>query len=383
MPTHDLKKSVVLFVGSLEIGGTERNVLHLARTLLKRGFRVEVWCDYAGQPMEQELRAADVPCGSLKQPSLGRHPLVRLLKYNLPYQLRLARLLFRHRRSAMIAFGFPMAYYVILLGRLVGARRVFFTVQDWDVWKRSPVYKWLDRLCSRLALGVLCDGEGARRMAIREQGMLSCRTRTLYDGVDVTELRPVKTPAQTRREMGLSSRRVTVGVVARLDTRKKGQDVFLQALPLIRKRTTSGQFLIVGDGPDRATLESLSAGLPGNAQPKFAGARRDLADVLHAVDILVIPSRWESVPKILLEGMWCERAIVAARVGDIEEILDEQTGVLIPPDDPQALADAVCGLLTNPKRRRRLGTSARAALIARGLTLDHSVQRYEALFLNS
>ena len=183
--------------------------------------------------------------------------------------------------------------------------------------------------------------------------------------------------------MGLSSRRVTVGVVARLDTRKKGQDVFLQALPLIRKRTTSGQFLIVGDGPDRATLESLSAGLPGNAQPKFAGARRDLADVLHAVDILVIPSRWESVPKILLEGMWCERAIVAARVGDIEEILDEQTGVLIPPDDPQALADAVCGLLTNPKRRRRLGTSARAALIARGLTLDHSVQRYEALFLNS
>ena len=373
---------MALFVGSLEIGGTERNVLHLAKTLQKRGFHVEVWCNYAGQPIEHGLRKAGVPCGSLKEPSLGRHPVVRLLRYNLPYQIRLGRILARHRDSAIMAFGFPMAYYVILLGRLVGARRLFFTVQDWDVWKRSPLYGWLDRLCSRLATAVICDGEGAKRVAVRKQGMLPSRMRTIYDGVDRAELCAARTPAQTRRDMGLSPRRLTVGVVARLDVRKKGQDTFLHALPLIRKRTRRGQFVIVGGGPDRAALEAMTAKLPADVSPVFTGSRRDLADVLHAVDILVIPSRWESVPKILLEGMWCERAIVATRVGDIEEILDEQTGVLIPPNDPQAVADAVCGLLGDPKQRRRLGANAKAVLLERGLTLDKTVLKYETLFKN-
>jgi glycosyltransferase involved in cell wall biosynthesis len=112
----------------------------------------------------------------------------------------------------------------------------------------------------------------------------------------------------------------------------------------------------------------------------MTGFRSDLADVLKALDILVIPSRWESVPKILLEAMWLQRAIVATRVGDLEEVLDASSGVLIPPDAPGALAEAVCELLADTERRRAVGRRARRVLEEKGLTLATSIRRYETLY---
>ncbi len=141
------------------------------------------------------------------------------------------------------------------------------------------------------------------------------RLMTIYDGVDAEELKPSRSPAETRRELGLAPDGVTVGMIARLDLAKKGQDIFLRAIPAIRAKAPRTQFVIVGDGPDRARIEALLESLPAGARPVMAGRRTDLADVLAALDVLVIPSRWESVPKILLEAMWLERAVVAAARG--------------------------------------------------------------------
>jgi len=368
-----------MFVGSLNVGGTERNVLHLARALDRTRFAVRVWCAYRGQPIEEQIRAAGVPCESLKELSVGRHPLVRLAAYNLPFQFRLARVLSRYRNGAVLSFGFPMSYYVAILGRLVGVRRVFFTVQDWDVWKRDRVYRWLDTLCSRLAMGVICDGSGARELAVRSQQMAAEKMITMYDGVDTEELKPTRPREETRRSLRLARDKPAVAVIARLDVKKKGQDCFLEAIPLILEAGVAAQFLLVGDGPDRQALRRMCRGLPRAAQPIFAGSRMDLGDVLNAVDILVIPSLWESVPKILLEGMWREKPIIATRVGDIGEVLDDQCGLLIPPRDPQALATAVCRLAADPALRTSLGKRARATIVRRGLTLDSTVKRYEEL----
>ncbi len=112
----------------------------------------------------------------------------------------------------------------------------------------------------------------------------------------------------------------------------------------------------------------------------MAGRRTDLADVIAALDILVIPSRWESVPKILLEAMWLARAVVAAHVGDIPEILDETCGALVPPNDPGALADAVGRFAGDEDLRLRIGRAAHERIRALCLTLDDSVRAYEKLY---
>ena len=369
---------VRFFVGSLEIGGTERNVLHLARSLDPERFDVRVWCNYAGQPLEEEFRKAGVPCESLKEVSVGRNFLLRVFAHNLPYQWRLWRLLRRERNAVIHVFGFPMTWYVVLLGALAGARRMFFCIQDWDVWKKSRTHRLLDRLSSRYAMRILADGAGAAALACEQQGMDPDKMRVIYDGVDTAELTPTRPREEVRAELGLAPNGVAAMTIARLDARKKGQDVLLAAARDVHAAAPRTRIVLVGDGPDRTRLEMMAADLPEGARPVFAGFRRDLADMLNAADMLVIPSRWESVPKILLEAMWTKRPVVATRVGDIEEILTDEAGRLVPPNDPPALAEAISELARDPDLRARLGAAGRSLIEARGFTLDQSVKLYEA-----
>ena len=374
---------VLLFVGSLEIGGAERNVLHIARGLDRERFDVEVWCNYAGQALESAFREAGVPCRHLKEMSIGRNPLVRLFCYNLPYQWRLWNILRRNRDAVIHVFGFPMIWYVVLLGALAGARRVLLSIQDWDVWKKGALCRGLDRLCSRLAWRITSDGAGAARLAVERQGMDARKMRVIYDGVDTDELTADRPREAVRREMGLSPPHVAVSVIARLDMRKKGQDTLLAAARDIHARCPNVRIFMVGDGPDRSALEALAAGLPLGARPVFTGFRSDLANVINASDIIVIPSRWESVPKILLEAMWMRKPVAATRVGDIREILDRSAGLLVPPDDPPALADAVALLAEDRRLRRSLRRSGRRIIVSRSLTLDASVAQYEAEYVRA
>jgi len=273
-----------------------------------------------------------------------------------------------------------MTYYAVLLAGLAGCRRIVFAVQDWDVWKKSWQYRALDRICSRVATRIVADGEGARRLAESAQGMRADRMMTIYDGVNTDELAPVRNVADVRRELGLAPDRTTVGVIARLDTTKKGQDVFLDAVPAVHESAPDAQFVLVGDGPDRKRLEAQAGALPPDCRPRFAGFRADLAEVLNALDVLVIPSRWESVPKILLEAMWLKKPVVATQVGDIEEILDSTCGLLVPPDNPSALAEQIVRACADAERRERLGAAAHRRILDRGLTLDASIRKYEELY---
>ena len=231
-----------------------------------------------------------------------------------------------------------------------------------------------------MATRIVADGEGARRLAESAQGMRPDRMVTIYDGVNTDELAPTRDAADVRRELGLAPDRTTAGVIARLDTAKKGQDVFLDAVPAVHESAPDAQFVLVGDGPDREQLEARAATLPPEWRPRFAGFRTDLAEVLNALDVLVIPSRWESVPKILLEAMWLKKPVVATRVGDIEEILDESCGLLLPPDNPSAMADAIARACADAERRACLGAAAHRRILDRGLTLDDSIKKYEGLY---
>jgi glycosyltransferase involved in cell wall biosynthesis len=102
--------------------------------------------------------------------------------------------------------------------------------------------------------------------------------------------------------------------------------------------------------------------------------------VLNMTDILVISSRWESVPKILLEAMWCRKAIVAARVGDIEEILDPTCGMFVRSDAPEDIAEAVIRLGQDATLRDQLGAAAHEKIERMGLTLERSITRYDRIY---
>ena len=152
-----------------------------------------------------------------------------------------------------------------------------------------------------------------------------------------------------------------IGVVGRLSPEKGGVDNLIRATYQLPEQHRKVRLLIVGDGPVRANLENLDAGLregnAGEGSPViFAGARQDIPRLLGAMDIFVLPSLNEALPIVILEAMAVGLPVVATRVGGVPEIVqDGATGLLVAPGDEAALLDALSRLAEDPALRRQAG----------------------------
>jgi glycosyltransferase involved in cell wall biosynthesis len=163
---------------------------------------------------------------------------------------------------------------------------------------------------------------------------------------------------RARRELGLSASDRIVGTVCGLRPEKE-LETALRALGRLAPHRPGLRFVVVGDGPERSRLERLSHEL--GVPTVFLGHRpnEEMPDLLAAMDVLVCSSRFEGMPLAVLEWMAAGKAIVASRVGGIPSILeDDHEGLLVPPRDFVAFADAIARLLDDPVERRRLGEAA-------------------------
>ena len=150
----------------------------------------------------------------------------------------------------------------------------------------------------------------------------------------------------------------TVGWVGRL-SHEKGPDIFLRAAAQTLKHLPQTKFIVVGDGPERTSLESLIDQLNIRDSVSLAGRREDIPSVFASFDIAVSSSRQEGLPMAILEGMASSRPWIATAVGDVPTvILDDVTGVLVRPNDIESLSSALIALLQDAGKRNRLGSEA-------------------------
>lgn len=154
----------------------------------------------------------------------------------------------------------------------------------------------------------------------------------------------------------------------------KGVEAFLAAAPAVLERVPQARLALVGDGPEEQRFAELIREHGLDAQPRFAKLpwRPPMAAQLAALDVLVLPSEMEAFPMSLVEAMALGVPQVASDVGGIPEAVTAQTGVLVAPRDPGALADALAALLADPERRARLSAASRARH-AEHFTLEHMV----------
>ncbi len=183
-----------------------------------------------------------------------------------------------------------------------------------------------------------------------------------------------------RRECGIPEDHPVVGAVARFDWRKGVQDL-IAAAPAIVAAHPDAYFVIVGDGSLRNRLveQARDAGLGDRVV--FTGFRHDLDVIVPAFDVFVLPSHDEGFPYVIQIAMHHGKAIVATRVGAVEDaIADSVNGLLVDPEDPPQLARSVNRLLDDPALRRRLGAEAAETLKAR-FSFEGMIDRFESLFL--
>lgn len=164
--------------------------------------------------------------------------------------------------------------------------------------------------------------------------------------------------------------------------RDKGFDIALSALPAILRRRPDVRLRIAGDGPLRELLMQQAARLGVSRAVEFLGwvSPARVASLLAASSILLIPSRAEALPLVGVQAALAARPVVAAAVGGIPElVIDRETGILVEPDSPEALAGAVLDLLERPDQAERLGRAARSLGCER-FRLERVVDAYEALY---
>jgi len=147
-----------------------------------------------------------------------------------------------------------------------------------------------------------------------------------------------------------------VVTLARLSP-QKGIDTLVTAAGLVPE----AKFLVVGDGPERTALEAQAESLGISSRVSFLGHRRDVPALLASADVFALPSLFEGLPLSVLEAMAAAKPVVASRIGGTDEaVVDGVTGILVPPSDPAALAQAIRTVLADPQLAARMGGAGRA-----------------------
>jgi glycosyltransferase involved in cell wall biosynthesis len=162
---------------------------------------------------------------------------------------------------------------------------------------------------------------------------------------------------------------------------EKGHDVLIDAAVEVLRRMPAAHFDLVGAGPLLSSLRARAAARGVSGAFSFLGHQDDVAARLGEADMFALPSRSEAFPNAVLEAMAAGLPIVATNVGGIPELIEDgRTGLLVPPEDPMALADRLCRLMADPSLGARLGAAARADVDGR-YSFDRMVRGFEQVYL--
>ncbi|MDP1946238.1 MAG: glycosyltransferase family 4 protein [Nitrospirota bacterium] len=363
---------VAELAGSASYGGGERYLELLFERLDRTRYQPLLICPEPGSFV-----------GRMEARGVETH-LVHLAPLFNPFALwRLTRLLVQQRVTILQTHGARSNFYGRIAGRLAGVPVIISTVhnslKDYEV---RPLKRWLYMYLLRLTLPlvhrIICVSDSNRRDLIAECSAVAAKTQTVYNGVDPSAFSSQPDRQTVRKELGTTQGPVLV-TIGRL-TEQKGHRYLLAALPGLLKTWPQLCCLFVGEGELRDALHHMAIDLGVERACRFVGVRTDIADILAAGDLFVLPSLSEGFPFVLLEALAMGCPVVASRVNGIPELIEEgKTGLLVPARDPQALALAIQKLLSDPAAASRMGAAGRT-VVREQFTADRMVAKTTAIF---
>ena len=359
---------VVHVVNSLAVGGLENGVVNLVNTTAAR-FRHVIVCMTADGPLHGRLRPEVEVVVLGKRPGQDPWALLRLVRL-----LRHLRPLIVHSRNWPAVDAIPAA-------RVARVPLVVHGEHGREV--ADPEGRNLRRNRIRRALAPLVHhfvtvSADLRRWLIEDVRVPAAKVTAIHNGVDLSRFgRAGK--LESRMRLALPADAPIVGTVGRLDP-VKDQVGLIRAFAQVRTQHPAAVLVVAGDGPCRAELERVAAGLGQRDHVRLLGNRDDIPTVMSALDVFVLPSIAEGISNTILEAMATGLPVVATRVGGNPELVEEGVGgALVPRSDPDALAAAIAAYTGDPELRRRHGQASRQRAIGH-FSLERMAQAYANLY---
>jgi glycosyltransferase involved in cell wall biosynthesis len=370
--------TILLLDHAPALGGAERSLLLLLKHLDRACWDPHLAC--VGGPLAEQAAALGVPTYQVPMPRLRRSP--RALLDWLHGACAIARLARRTGAALIHANTVRAACYGAPAARLA---RIPFVWHMRDFWlsESRPRQPWADRLGKRL----LCAA--ASRVIANSHAVaahLPCprKVTVVHNGIEVARFDPALDPAPFRQQHAIPLDAPLAGTVGRLRP-WKGQERFLRAMAQVREAVPDAWGLIVGGAifgePDdyRRRLRTVATDLGLEDRGIFTDQLDDVRPSLAAMDLFVHPGDPEPFGLVNLEAMAMGKAVVAFAHGALPEIVaDGETGILVPPQDEQALADAIILLLRDRERSRRMGAAGRSR-VERHFTVAQTARAIEAV----
>jgi glycosyltransferase involved in cell wall biosynthesis len=371
---------VLHVITQLELGGAQQNTLYTCAHLDRARFEPILACGPGGY-LDDEARAlSDVPAHFL--PALVRS--VRPHR-DLAALLALVRLMRRLRPEIVHTHSSKAGILGRAAAAIAGVPNVVHSIHGFGFHEgQRPVVRAAYILAEKAVAGST-DAFIAVSRANREEGIALGlfdpeRCRVIRSGIDLSRYRSAGARAgELRCELGLAEGDPLVGMIACLKPQKAPLD-FVDVARRVLEDEPRATFVLAGDGELRGPVEAAIAAVPGGAaRIRLLGWRRDTDRIVADLDVALLTSRWEGLPRVLPEAMAAGRPVVATAVnGSPEAVTEGESGYLAPAGDTRRLAARVVELLRDPERRRRMGEEGRRR--ASEWDIDEMVRAQERLY---
>jgi len=372
---------VLLLITQSELGGAQRYLLMLAIELKKRGYEPVVACGEGGELITH-----------LDQQGIERRifpSLVRSIdpKRDIQALYELAAYMKKQRFDLVHCNSTKAAIIGRIAARIACVPAVFYTVHGCVLNEPMPrpvfllywIFEWFTGLMTTQFIAV---SQRDRATLMRYHVAPGRKIAVIPNGIDPG---PPPLPDRQRRRtdarnaLGLPLDAIVIGTIANFYP-TKALDVLVHATALVTDELPDLRLVIIGDGPERPTVERLIGELALYERIVLPGQRSDGRQFLPAFDQFVLASRKEGMPLALLEAMAAGLPVIVTNVGGMPEVVDYgHAGLIIPPEDPEELAAAILDLIARPELAEELGRKARDRVVAR-FTADRMTDQTISLY---
>ena len=360
---------IAFVITELEVGGAEQALVNLATGLNRERFSPVVY-SLQGRPQKgrlvRRLEEAEIPVRFLDVRSYWQcfSAVSRLAEY------------FRQQQPRVVqSFLFHANVVATLAARRAKVPRMVtgIRVADPSRW-RQRVERWFTSRADK----VVCVSQGVADYCRERSGFPADKLVVISNGVDLLRFESV--PPANLTELGVTAGRRVILYVGRLDKQKGLDWLHQKVMPRVLRELPEHDLLLVGDGPQRGGLELLTVQQRLSSRVHFAGWQSNVASILAASDLLILASRWEGMPNVVLEAMAAGMPVVATQAEGVQELLGaEATEQLCPHEDATGFAERIVRLAQDPALAAELGARNRARA-ATEFSLTAMVSRYAALY---
>ena len=366
---------VAYVIPRMAIGGAQKHLLHVLERLDRRRFTPLLCCLATDRmdsvPLLDQVRELGVP---ILDAQLRDVPNSLVRPHSFFQMARIARELRGRRVRIVHSYLFHANWFGTLAARLAGIPVAIVSKRSIDVYARARD-RWACRLADRLADCVTAVAEAVRDHVHAVDGCPLEKIVVIPNGIGA----PAPSAADRSEALHVDAADQVIGTISRL-VWKRGHEELLEATAIVTQAEPAAKLVVVGDGPLRPALEARAQHLGLNGSVRFLGAVPQAARLLPHFDVFVLSSVWEGMSNSLLEAMAAGCPVVATRVGGNPEVVVEgETGLLVPPKNARALADAVLRLLRDRELARRFGEAGRRRVESQ-FTLEQMVHRLEDLY---